>query len=224
MEAKQRKQIVCQFCCMDTSAVEITFNEKGTCNFCTDWFIREKQRKIEKQELPWIIYDIKKDGKGKKYDCLLGISGGVDSSLCLVYLLEQGLRPLCFSVDNGHQTPEAQENIMRLVEGLKVPFYRYNIDTEKFKELQQAFIQAGLKNIEIPSDHILMATTYEMANRYGIKFIISGGNLATEGIMPEHFGYNARDLTHLRGVHKAITGKKLTGLPTISLFQYIWNR
>lgn len=202
----------------------ITFNDKVVCNYCVDFYYKEKRRRVEKLEWPWIVYEMKKNGKDKDYDVLLGLSGGVDSSYCLHLLIEQGLRPLCFSVDNGWQIPEAQENIMRLVEGLKVPYYRYNIDLEKFKELQKAFISAGLKNIEIPTDHILMATTYEMASKYGIKYIISGGNLSTEGIMPKHFGYEPRDLTHLRGVYKAITGKKLTGLPTISLFQYLWFR
>ena len=203
---------------------KITFNDKGVCNYCVAFYYAEKQRRIEKTQYPWVVYEMKKAGKGKDYDCLLGLSGGADSSLCLHYLIEQGLRPLCFSVDNGWQTQEANENVMRMVEGLKVPYYRYNINLEAFRGLQEAFIKAGQKNIEIPTDHILMATTYEMANKYEIKYIISGGNLATEGIMPEHFGYNARDLTHLKGVYKKITGKKLTGLPTISLFQYLWYR
>lgn len=200
----------------------IVFNDEGVCNYCLDFRVREKQRRLDKQELPWIIRRIKEEGG--KYDVLLGLSGGVDSSLCLHYLVEQGLKPLCFSVDNGWQTPEAQENIMRLVEGLKVPYYRYNIDLDKFYELQKAFIKAGVKNIEVPTDHILMATTYEMAAKYGIKNIISGGNLSTESIMPAHFGYNARDLGHVEGVYKTITGKKLEGLPTISLLKYLYYR
>lgn len=215
----------CTHCIMTTNEdPTITFDTKGVCNHCHSFEERNKKRRIDKQELPWIVYEMKKAGRGKKYDCLLGLSGGVDSSMCLHYLIEQGLRPLCFSVDNGWQTPEAQENIMKLVEGLKVPYYRYNLNLEAFRDLQRAFIQSGLKNIEVPTDHVLMAATYEVARQYGIKYIISGGNLATESIMPEHFGYNARDLTHVRGVYKTITGKKLTGVPTISLLQYLWNR
>ena len=217
--------MICKNCILtENECPNIKFNDKGVCNYCQEFYWKEKQRRIDKTNWPWIVYEIKKQCKGKDYDCLLGLSGGVDSSMCLHYLIEQGLRPLCFSVDNGYQTPEANENIMRLVEGLKVPYYRYNINLEAFRGLQEAFIKAGLKNIEIPTDHILMATTYEMANNYGIKYIISGGNLATEGIMPEHFGYNANDLTHLKGVYKQITGKKLTGLPTISLLKYIYYR
>jgi hypothetical protein len=110
---------------------------------------------------------------------------------------------------------------MRLVETLKVPFYRYTIDVEKFKELQMAFIKAGQKNIEIPTDHILFATTYEMADKYGIKWVLSGGNASTESIMPASWGYNARDLVHIKDVYRRMTGKKLTGLPTLSLLK--WN-
>jgi aminotransferase len=209
---------------MDESAKEIFFDRQGICNFCTDWFIREKQRRIDKQELPWIIYDIKKQGKGEKYDCLLGLSGGVDSSITLVHLLEQGLRPLCFSVDNGWNDPKADENIMRLVEGSKVPFQRFVLDIPRFQELQKAFTKAGVPNAEMPTDHVLAAVTYKMARDNGIKWIIGGGNHATEGIMPKSWGMNARDLTHIRAIFKAMTGKKLKGLPTISLFQYIWYR
>ncbi len=199
----------------------IFFNDKGVCNYCIEYKSDENKRRVNRLEWPWIVFKMKQKDK---YDCLLGLSGGVDSSYCLHLLIEQGLKPFCFSVDNGWQTPEAQENIMRMVEGLKVPYYRYNINITKFRELQDAFIESGVKNIEIPTDHILMATTYEMANQYGIKHIISGGNLATEGIMPAHFGYNAKDLTHLKGVYKKMTGKTLTGLPTISLMKYLYYR
>jgi len=113
---------------------------------------------------------------------------------------------------------------MRLVEGLKVPYYRYNIDLTKFRELQVAFIKAGLKNLEIPTDHILMATTYEMASKYGIKWVLSGGNVATESIMPASWGHNARDLTHIKDVYKKMTGKKLTGLPVCGLMKWNWYR
>ena len=113
---------------------------------------------------------------------------------------------------------------MRLVEGLKVPFYRYTIDLKKFRELQSAFIKAGLKNLEIPTDHILMAVTHEIAARYGIKWILSGGNVATESIMPASWGYNARDLVHIKDVYEKNTGKKLTGLPVCSLLKWNWYR
>ena len=132
-----------------------------------------------------------------------------------------GLKPLCFSVDNGWNDPRADENIMKLVEGLKVPFYRYVLDIKKFNQLQAAFISSGLINAEIPTDHVLMAVSLELASLYGIKYIISGGNVATESTMPPSWGYNARDLVHIKDVYKKASGKKLTGLPVCGLLK--WN-
>ncbi len=210
---------------MDKSAEEITFNEKGVCNFCIQAQKSLKEIEAEKHKLPQIIEQIKKDGIGKKYDVLIGLSGGVDSSYTLHKAVELGLRPLCFSVDNGWNDPKADENIMRLVEGMKVPFYRYTINLAQFRGLQRAFMLAGQKNIEIPTDHILLATTYEMANKYGIKWILSGGNVVSESIMPVSWGYNARDLVHIKDVYKKMTGKRLTGLPVCGLLKwnyYLW--
>ena len=203
---------------------DITFDERGICNHCRFVLSKHNEMKAVLLTRPWTIYEIKKVGKNNKYDCLLGLSGGVDSSLVLHYLVEQGLRPLAFSVDNGWNTPESDENIMRLVETLKVPFYRYTIDIPKFKALQKAFIKSGTANIEIPTDHVLMAATYEMANKYGIKHIISGGNWATESIMPPAWGYQARDLRYIKSVHRLFTGERLRGLPTVSLLKYIYYR
>lgn len=214
-------RIVCSNCVMDKSAKEISFDEKGVCNFCHQAQKSLKEIEIEKPNLLKRIEQIKKDGWGKKYDILCGLSGGVDSSTALVKAVELGLRPLCFSVDNGWQSDIAQENVMRLVEGLKVPFYRYTIDLAKFRELQAAFMKAGVPNIEIPTDAILLATTYEIANIYGIKYIISGGNVSEENVMPESFGYSARDLVHIKAIFKWATGKKLVGLPLCGLFR--WN-
>ena len=212
---------------MDTSAEEITFDEKGICNFCHQWMEKEKERRslMLHPGRTWTFYELKKSGRDKKYDCLLGLSGGVDSSMCLHYLTaENGIRPLCFSVDNGWNDKKADENIMRMVEKLKVPFYRYTINLKEFSDLQIAFIRAGVKNIEIPTDHILMATTYQLAMDNDIKYIISGGNQATEGIMPESWGYQPRDLTHIKAIFKNFMGRKLKDLPMISFPEYLYYR
>lgn len=206
---------------MDKSAEEITFDENGVCNFC---HTAQRELQLAKQnidKLDSFVEQIKKDGKGKKYDVLIGLSGGIDSSYTLHKAIELGLRPFCYSVDNGWNDPKADENILRMVEQLKVPFVRYTIDLKKFHELQSAFIKAGQKNLEIPTDHILMATTYEMASKYDIKWVLSGGNVATESIMPASWGYNARDLVHIKDVFFKMKHKKLTGLPTCGLLK--WN-
>lgn len=215
----------CDKCVLDNVEVpDIVFDEKGICQYCREWEKRAKEIKRDKSNLPWIFHELRRAGRGKDYDCLLGLSGGVDSSLCLHYLVENGIRPLCFSVDNGWNSKEADENIMRLVEGLKVPFYRYVLDLDKFKKLQSAFLKAGVKNIEIPSDHVLMAASYEMASKHGIKNIIGGGNHNTEGIMPEAYGYQARDLKHIKAIYRRFNGEKLNGLPTLSLWGYLTMR
>lgn len=197
---------------MDVSAPEITFDANGVCNFC--W---EAIEALSSTGGPTPFFET-----GGEYDCLIGLSGGVDSAYTLYAAKALGYRPLCFSIDTGYNKPEADENIMRLVEGLKVPFFRYTIDLQRFKELQAAFLKSGVRNIEIPTDHVLMAASYEMAAKYGIKTILSGGNVATESIMPPSWGYNARDLKHIKAIYSRFTGnKKLEGLPLCSLLK--WN-
>jgi hypothetical protein len=180
-----------------------------------------KEIEAEKSNLLSIVEQIKRYGKDNKYDCLIGLSGGVDSSTMLHYAVKLGLRPLCYSIDNGYNDPKADENIMRMVETLKVPFFRYTINLNKFRDLQSAFLQAGLINAEIPTDHILLASSLEMASKYNIKWILSGGNVTTESIMPARWSYSARDLVHIKDVYKKITGKRLSGLPVCGLLK--WN-
>lgn len=215
---------VCSKCVMDSVIPDITFDADGVCNYCKEYAGKEVVREREAKNLQWLYHSIKKAGQGGKYDCIIGLSGGVDSSLSLHYLVENGIRPFTFSIDNGWNTKASDENIMRLVEGLKVPFYRYVLDQAKFKDLQAAFMISGTKNIEIPTDHVLYAATYEMAKKYGVRHIISGGNLATEGTMPKSYGYQARDLRFIKDVYRKATGRELTGLPMLSLPGYIVHR
>lgn len=215
---------ICIRCVMDFSDPDIIFDKHGICNYCHAAAKAANGHRIDKTQLPWIIDYIKKRGRGKKYDVLLGLSGGVDSSTALRVIREHGLRPLTFSCDNLYNDPIADENIMNLVEGLKVPFYRYSINFSRFRELQEAFIKAGVKNVEICTDHIIYATAYEMASKYKIPTIISGGNWQGESIMPAAWGYSARDLRHIKSIYRKFTGKKLTGVPTLSMLKYLWYR
>jgi len=217
-------QFICEKCVMDKTDPDIKFKD-GMCNYCLDYKAKENNRRAEKTNLQWIYHNLRRKGG---YDCLLGLSGGVDSSLCLHYLIENGIKPLTFSVDNGWNTPESDENVAKLVKKTRVPFYNFycegGINKDKFRELQMAFIKSGTKNIEIPTDHILMAVTYELARKHGIKYVVGGGNYQTESIMPKAWGYQAKDLTHIKSIYKRFTGKRLTGLPTISLPQYLKYR
>lgn len=188
---------------MDTASdPEIRFDTEGICNHCYAARAKENQHRIDREQLPWVIDQIKKSGRGRAYDCVLGLSGGVDSSFALYELVQHGVRVFTFHCDNGWNTKESDENIMRLVEGLKVPFFRWKIDREKFHELQRAFIQSGVPNIEIPTDHILTSVAWKIARQEGVKTIISGGNWQTESIMPAVFGYSAVDLYHIQQIYK----------------------
>ncbi len=212
----------CSHCCMDGTDPLITFDSNGVCNHCIN---AQRELALAEQEKPnlskW-IERIKQDAN--TYDCLIGLSGGCDSSTLLHEAVKLGLKPLCYSIDNGYNDPKADENIMRMVETLKVPFFRYTIDLHKFKQLQSAFIKAGLVNLEIPTDHILMASALEMASKYKIKWILSGGNVSTESVMPASWSYNARDLTHIQGVYKWAFNKKLKGLPLCGLLKWNWYK
>ncbi len=211
----------CSHCVLDGTAEELVLSENGVCNFCHIAQRELAMAEKEKPNLNKMIEQIKKDGRNKKYDILVGISGGVDTSTVLHEAVKLGLRPYCYTLDNGHNTPQSDENIMRLVETLKVPLYRYTIDYDKFTELQAAFLKAGLINVEIPTDHLLMSTSLELASQYGIKWVISGGNINTESVMPPSWSYTSRDLTHIKNVYKKMIGKKLEGLPVCGLWK--WN-
>lgn len=208
----------CSKCVMDGSASEITLDENGVCNFCHQAQKSLKEAEEDKKNLDIYISRINKEG------CVIGLSGGVDSSMTLVKAVELGLKPMAFSLDNGYNETKADENILSLVEFLKVPFYRYRIDLDKYRDLQSAFLKGGVKNLEAITDHILWAVSYEMAIKHKAKWILSGGNVATESIMPASWGEDPRDLYWIKSVYKKVKGKKLVGLPLLPLWKEQYYR
>jgi hypothetical protein len=215
----------CSNCVLDNIEVpDIIFDQNGVCNYCHAWQKEEKKRLIQMEERPWILDDLRKAGRDKDYDCLLGLSGGIDSSMCLHLLIENGIRPLCWSLDNGYNNKKADENIFRMVEKLKVPFFRKVINHVDYADLQSAFIKAGVKNIEIPTDHILMAWQYKIARENNLTRIVGGGNHSTEGIMPPSYGHDAQDLRHLLAIYRTYSKKSRPDVPLMSLPQYIYTR
>ena len=206
---------ICKKCLLTDEIKEITFDKEGICCFCRTWERIEKQRLEEKKNLPKVLEELKKG-------FIIGLSGGVDSSYCLHLLAQEGLKPkITFSMDNNWNNPIANENIKKIVMALKIPFENLKIDIPKFKELQEAFIKSGVPNIEIPTDHILLAITYQQASKYNVKYIVSGGNHANEDIMPESWSYWSGDLKQIKAIYKKFTGKRLEGLPTCGLLK--WN-
>ena len=175
---------VCKRCIMDTTANEITFDKKGNCNYCTDLIKRLNiaKKKDVQNNLENLVNNIKKNNRKKKYDCIIGLSGGVDSSYTLLKSIEMGLRPLAVHLDNGWNSELAQHNISNLVNILNVDLYTHVVDWTEYKNFQEAFFKANVIDIELLMDNAMLAINYKLANKYNIKkYIIwnkyiNGGN------------------------------------------------
>lgn len=214
----------CERCVMDTSAPDIQFDEQGFCNYCNDFIskakpILELSKDVKNGKLKNLIDEIKKKGKGKPYDCIVGVSGGVDSSWVLVQAVELGLRPLAVHMDNGWNSEFAQNNIERLIKKLGVDLYTYVIDWNEFRDLQESFFKADVVDIELLTDNALAAVNYRQARKYGIKYIISGSNTATEGVKmpPSWAASNKYDKKNILNIWKKFgKGYSLKSFPIYS--------
>ena len=182
---------VCNNCLMDTTASDIKFDEKGNCNFCTEFKFRKKKLHNKKIKIEDLVSKIKNDGKNKKYDCIIGISGGVDSSYSLIKACELGLNPLAVHLDNGWNSELAQHNISKLIRTYNVDLYTHVINWKEYRNLQEAFLKANVIDIELLMDNAMLAVNYKLASKYNIKYILSGTNTATEGFkIPENWSEN----------------------------------
>lgn len=209
---------------MDTTDPAIHFDVQGVCNHCNNF---EKvvskgyfPNSEGKKKLDQILADIKAEGKGKEYDCIIGLSGGVDSCYLAVKVKEWGLRPLVVHVDTGWNSEQAVDNINRIINYCGYELFTHVIDWDEMRDLQVAFLKSGVSNQDVPQDHAIFATVYHFAIQNGIRTILTGGNIATEGIFPEAWQGNAMDAINLKAIHKKFGKKPLKTYNTISLFQY----
>lgn len=214
----------CNRCIMDTTDPAIHFDVQGVCNHCNNF---EKvvskgyfPNSEGKKKLDQILADIKAEGKGKEYDCIIGLSGGVDSCYLAVKVKEWGLRPLVVHVDTGWNSEQAVDNINRIINYCGYELFTHVIDWDEMRDLQVAFLKSGVSNQDVPQDHAIFATVYHFAIQNGIRTILTGGNIATEGIFPEAWQGNAMDAINLKAIHKKFGKKPLKTYNTISLFQY----
>lgn len=197
---------ICTRCIMDTSDPDITFDENGVCNHCHDydWMVEHygyKGAESDKQ-LKALVTKIKEECKNDEFDCVLGISGGVDSSYLAYLSNELGLRVLAVHVDGGWNSPVAEDNIKKICDKLNIKLHKMVIDWETMKELQRAYMFSGLANLDIPQDHAIIAASAQFAKQHGVKYSLNGNNLATEGILPSAWGYTHSDWKHIKGVYK----------------------
>ena len=217
---------ICNNCVMDSSDSRIEFDSKGICDHCNDFHKNVKPKwKINensKSELKNIIEKIKKDGEGKEFDSILGLSGGVDSSYMLhIAVKEFGLRPLVFHVDGGWNSELAVHNIQMLVDKLGLDLYTEVINWEEMKDFQLAFFKSGLPHLDIPQDHAFVATLYNFAYKYGIKYILNGGNISTECVRnPMEFMYYGTDMIHLKDILNQFGTIKMETYPFSSVLRH----
>ncbi|MBK9282898.1 MAG: N-acetyl sugar amidotransferase [Sphingobacteriaceae bacterium] len=212
-----RKYQICTRCVMDTSDIAITFNAAGECNHCIEYLEKRINFKYNKGQselkLNQLLSEIKASGKGKQFDVLVGLSGGLDSSYVAYLCKKLDLRVLAVHVDNGWNSKDSVQNIINITQKLNIAYDSYVLDWEEFKDVQLAFLKASVPEAETPSDIALLAALHHVANKYDIKYLISGGNLATEGILPKHWHYDAKDGKYFSAIYHKFGTQKLKKFP-----------
>lgn len=222
----QRPYQICSKCVMDTTDSKIVFDADGVCDHCTtyfrdilpNWHTDERGRR----ELEPIVAEIKRQGEGKDFDCIIGMSGGIDSSY-LTYLakVELGLRPLVFHVDAGWNSQEAVNNIERIVDKLELDLFTEVIDWEEMRDLQRAYFRSGVPHIDTPQDHAFFATMYNFAEKYKIRHILTGGNYSTECVRnPIEWMYYQSDSVQLKDIHRQFGTRPLVKFPITSILRH----
>lgn len=217
---------ICNRCVMDTTDKEIKFDENGNCNHCNDFFknqhLHTYQGVISDIEREKIINKIKHHGSNKEYDCLIGISGGVDSSYVAYLAKKYTLRPLIVHFDNGWDSELSIRNVENVVKKLGFDYQTYVVDWDEFKEVQLAFLRASVADMEAPTDHAFLAALYKICSDFGIKYIITGSNYATECILPRSWSYNAKDMRQLKSIFRKFGNGKIKTFPTLGLFKEVY--
>jgi N-acetyl sugar amidotransferase len=219
---------VCTRCVMDTTDSKIVFDSAGVCDHChtfdrqvlPNWHTDERGER----ELRELVQKIKAGGQGKDFDCIIGMSGGIDSSYLIYIATKFGLRPLVFHVDAGWNSQEAVNNIERLIDKLGLDLYTEVIDWEEMRDLQLAFFKSGVPHIDTPQDHAFFATMYKFAEQHDIRYILTGANYSTECIRnPIEWMYYQSDSIQLKDIHRRFGSRPLVNFPTTSILRHkIW--
>ncbi len=218
---------ICTKCVMDTTDSKIVFDENGVCDHCNTYYLdilpNWNPDGLNEDSLFKLAEKIKHEGKGHDFDCLIGMSGGIDSSY-LLYLAKEklGLRPLVFHVDAGWNSQEAVNNIERLVDGLDLDLFTEVINWEEMKDLQLSFFKSGVSHIDTPQDHAFFATMYKFASKHNVKNILTGGNYSTECIRnPLEWMYYQSDSRQLKDIHAKYGSVPLKTFPVTNI---LWHK
>ena len=202
---------------------DIVFDENGVCNYYHDFSRRLKVRvppdDQSKKALKKIVASIKRSGKDKDYDCIIGVSGGVDSTYTAWLVKNLGLRPLAVHLDNGWDSELAVKNIENILEKLGIDLYTEVLDWEMFRDLQLSFLKASTPDGEIPTDHAILAVLYKLAAKFRVKYIISGMNFRSEGMLPPTWGRGYLDWRYIKSVQKKFGTQSLKSFPRLSYYE-----
>jgi N-acetyl sugar amidotransferase len=223
MESKYQERKICSRCIYDESLPSINFDEQGVCNYCrmVDNLIEEYGTgKLEgEKRIQEIVQEIKREGSNKQYDCVIGVSGGTDSSYMVYWALKQGLRPLAVHYDNTWNTSIATENIRKVLGKLKVDLYTHVIDNKEADDIFKSFFLAGVPEIEASTDLALAETMYRAASKYKIKYILEGHSFIAEGISP--LGKNYFDGKYISSIHKKYGKLPMKTYPLMTFWKFI---
>ncbi len=220
---------ICNRCVMDTTDPGVTFDEQGYCSACNTYLeqraIRGYRPGDSERELGALVGQIKRDGTGKEYDVILGISGGVDSAYMAYLANRLGLRILAVHVDTGWNNETAVRNIECMCKKLKLQLHTIVIDWPTMKELQRAYMLSGVANLDVPQDHVFMTAVMRFAKQYGVRYVLNGNNLATEGASaPFSAQQSCMDYWHILSIYrKHGRGMSLKKYPHLSLWEARWK-
>lgn len=215
---------ICSRCVMDETDANIVFDGNGVCNHCHRFDSVQSHQLFSGVDgdtrLKAIVDRIKHEGAGKEYDCIIGLSGGVDSSYLAVKVKDFGLRPLVVHVDAGWNSELAVSNIEKIIKYCGYDLHTHVMNWEEMRNLQLSYMKAAVANQDVPQDHAFFSNMYHFAVKNDIKYILSGGNLATEAVFPDSWHGSAMDAINLKDIHKRYGSKPLRTYETISFFEY----
>lgn len=218
---------ICSRCVMDTSAVDIKFDELGVCSYCSEFLDRMSNLKKIPEDcvatnLSDFVRDVKERNRNSPYDCIVGLSGGVDSSYVLIKAVECGLRPLAVHMDNGWNSELAQNNIAQLVKKLDVDLVTHVIEWDEYRRLMQCFFDADVVDVELLYDNAMLAVNYHTAKRFGVKTILGGTNQSTEGLkIPKSWNNFKFDSRNIKDIAKKYRINKFETYPSIGLVEWL---
>lgn len=223
MNAQIINQRICLRCISDISIPGIRFDERGICTYCKIHDNLEKQfprNELGQQKLNQLVADIKNKGKNKRYDCIVGVSGGTDSTYCLYMAKKLGLKPLAVHFNNGWDTEIAKINMNNALTKLDVDLKTVTCDWDEYKDLQLSFLKASVPDAEMPTDIAIISALYRVAAEAGIHYVINGHSFRAEGIMPLNWSYG--DGRYIKSVHKKFGVTKLKSFPNLSIVNLLY--